>query len=355
MPIYEVGQVGELPYFSMRLVEGGNLTRHTARLKENPRAAAALMVKVARAVHYAHQRAILHRDIKPSNVLLDRADEPYVTDFGLAKRIEGGEETAPTLSGAVMGTPAYMPPEQARGDTKRLTTAADIYSLGATLYETVTGRAPFLGDSPAVILRQVLDQEPTRPSALNARVDHDLETICLKCLAKEPERRYGTAEDLAEDLQRWLDGLPIQARRVRTWERAWKWARRRPAVAGLWAFSAVALLTLAGVITGYNVQLRKALHLSNQGRYTADISLAHRAYEDREVYRARELLGDLRPRHGAGQVPRLRVVLPLEALRAGQSRAQRPLGSHYRPDIPPRRLDPGFGERRQDDPALALA
>ena len=202
IPIYEIGQEDDQPYFSMKLIEGGNLTRHVERLKDEPAAVAALIAKVARAVHFAHQRTILHRDIKPSNILLAEHDEPYVTDFGLAKRIGPDSGTAATMTGAVMGTPAYMPPEQARGGTKSVTTAADVYSLGATLYEALTGQPPFSGDSSAEIMRLVLDQEPARPRTLNPTLDRDLETICLKCLEKEPARRYGSAEAFAEDLER---------------------------------------------------------------------------------------------------------------------------------------------------------
>ncbi len=220
IPIYEIGQEDDQPYFSMKLVEGGNLTQHIPRLKDDPRAVAALMAKVARAVHYGHQRTILHRDIKPSNILLDEHDEPYVTDFGLAKRIGPDSGTAATVTGAVMGTPAYMPPEQARGGTKSVTTAADVYSLGATLYEALTGQAPFAGDSAGEIMRQVLDQEPARPRSINSKLDRDLETICLKCLAKEPARRYGSAEALADDLERWRAGMPNTARPVLVWEKA---------------------------------------------------------------------------------------------------------------------------------------
>ncbi len=157
IPIYEIGQEDDQPYFSMKLVSGGNLGRHIPRLKEQPRTVAAVMAKVARAVHYAHQRTILHRDIKPSNILLAEHDEPYVTDFGLAKRLGPGSDTMETVTGAVMGTPAYMPPEQARGGTKSVTTAADVYSLGATLYEALTGQPPFVGESAGEIMRQVLD------------------------------------------------------------------------------------------------------------------------------------------------------------------------------------------------------
>ncbi len=212
VPIFEVGQADDQPYFSMKLVEGGTLSGQIKRLREYPRGAAAMMVKVARAVAYAHQRAILHRDLKPSNILIDRHDEPYVTDFGLAKRIESGDSSAETLTGAVMGTPAYMPPEQARGGTKSLTTSADLYSLGATLYEMLTGRPPFVAGSVAEILRLVLDHEPARPRSLDPRIDRDLETICLKCLEKDPARRYRSAEELADDLENWLNRRPISAR-----------------------------------------------------------------------------------------------------------------------------------------------
>src|SRR5262249_34282746 len=163
VPIYEIGQAEDQPYFSMKLIEGDDLTRHVARLKANPRASAALVAKVARAVHYAHQRAILHRDLKPSNILLDTHDEPYVTDFGLAKRIEAGASAAQTMSGAIMGTPAYMPPEQASGGTRTLTTAADVYSLGATLYEILTRQPPFHGASAAALLPPVIEQNARSP------------------------------------------------------------------------------------------------------------------------------------------------------------------------------------------------
>jgi eukaryotic-like serine/threonine-protein kinase len=207
----------------MKLIEDGNLTRNIPRLNGDPGAVAALIAKVARAVDYAHQRTILHGDIKPSSILLAEHDEPYVTDFGLAKRIGPDSGTAATVTGAVMGTPAYTPPEQARGGTKSLTTAADIYSLGATLYETLTGQPRFAGDSSAEIMRLVLDKEPAQPRSINPKLDRDLETICLKCLEKEPARRYGSAEALAEDLERWRAGMPVTAWPVPAWEKVVKW------------------------------------------------------------------------------------------------------------------------------------
>jgi WD40 repeat protein len=291
IPIYEIGQEDDQPYFSMKLVEGGNLARHVPRLKNDPRTAAALVAKVARAVHYAHQRMILHRDIKPSNILLDVLDEPYVTDFGLAKRIgpDSGTTATATVTGAVMGTPAYMPPEQALG-TKSVTTAADVYSLGATLYEVLTGQPPFSGDSAGEILRQVLDHEPAPPLSLNPELDRDLGTICLKCLEKETARRYGSAEALAEDLDRWLAGKPITARPVPMWEKAVKWVKRRRAIAALVILLLLALLSLFGGGIWFTLQLWKERDLANRGRYAADMNLARRALDDGLIYQVREQL-----------------------------------------------------------------
>jgi WD40 repeat protein/tRNA A-37 threonylcarbamoyl transferase component Bud32 len=293
VPIYEIGQVDDQPYFSMRLIAGGNLTDHISRLQQDPRAAAALLAKVSRAVHYAHQRTILHRDIKPSNILLDEDGEPYVTDFGLAKRM--GPDiagTAATVPGMVMGTPAFMPPEQARGDSKSVTTAADVYSLGATLYTTLLGQPPFAGDSAAEIMRRVLDKDPSLPRSINPKLDRDLETICLKCLEKEPARRYGSAEALAEDLERWLAGMPIVARPVPAWEKVVKWVKRQPALAALVSILPLALL---GLIVGgiwFTLQLRQERDLANRGRYAADMNLARRALDDGLNFQVREQLKD---------------------------------------------------------------
>jgi WD40 repeat protein/tetratricopeptide (TPR) repeat protein len=243
VPIYEVGQHDGQHYFSMKLIEGGSLASCLKRFCGDPRAAVQLLVRVARAVHYAHQRGILHRDLKPANILLDVNGEPHVTDFGVAKRVEGGSHL--TQSGAIVGTPSYMAPEQARAD-KGISTAADIYSLGAILYEVLTGRPPFHAATHLDTILQVLERDPPPPSKLEPRVDRDLQTISLKCLEKEPARRYNSAEALADELDRWLAGEPIRARPIGRIERARKWVRRNPAITALLA--AVVLALLAGSI-----------------------------------------------------------------------------------------------------------
>jgi serine/threonine-protein kinase len=187
VPVYEVGEDQGRHFFSMKLIEGSSLARRAAAFVADPRGAARLMARVARAVHYAHQRGILHRDLKPANILLDAAGQPHVTDFGLAKRLEGGAGL--TQSGGIVGTPSYMAPEQAAG-RKGLTTAADVYGLGAVLYELLTGRPPFQAETPLETLLQVQTEDPTPVRALNQSVPRDLATVCMKCLEKAPERRY---------------------------------------------------------------------------------------------------------------------------------------------------------------------
>lgn len=249
VPIYEVGDVGGQHYFTMRLIEGGSLQQSLSERKPpfTSQATVQLMVQVARAVHHAHQRGILHRDLKPGNILLDSRCVAHVTDFGLVKQMDQphASQEAHTRTGAIIGTPSYMSPEQARAE-RSLTTASDIYSLGAILYELLTGQPPFRGTNPVETLMQVIEREPPRPRSLNGHLDQDLETICLKCLEKDPGQRYGSAASLADDLERWLRHEPIQARPVGSVERAWRWCRRNPVVALL--ATAVTVLLVGSVI-----------------------------------------------------------------------------------------------------------
>ena len=248
VPIYEVGEHEGIQYFSMRLLEGGNLAQRLARLPgEDLKTAVGWLIPLVRAVHYAHQRGILHRDLKPANILLDAEGRPQVSDFGLAKLLESSADV--TVSGAVMGTPAYMAPEQAAGETRHLTTAVDVYGLGAILYHMLTGHPPFAEDTPLKTMKQVREADPVRPRTLNPKVDRDLETICLKCLEKDPRKRYESAEALARDLERWQAGEPIRARPVGVMERLGKWIRRRKAVSAL---IVLAILTAAGFAAGLN-------------------------------------------------------------------------------------------------------
>ena len=269
LPVYDVGTHGGYPYFTMKLVSGGSLADRMADLARDPRAAAGLLEAVARGVHYAHQRGILHRDLKPANLLLDTRHETrdatehpsslasrvscLVSDFGLAKRT--GDDSSLTQSGAVMGTPSYMAPEQARGD-RALTTAADVYALGAILYEMLTGRPPFRGESVAQTLRMVEEQDPVPPRTLNPACDRDLSAVALKCLEKEPARRYESAGALADDLSRWLRREPVTARRAGPARRLTKWVRRNPAVAALTVGLAAALVAGTVVSAWYAVKAR---------------------------------------------------------------------------------------------------
>ncbi|MBL9167304.1 MAG: protein kinase [Verrucomicrobiales bacterium] len=247
VPIYEVGEREGMPFFSMKLIEGSTLGERLAQrtLPFSLTEAANLIATVARAVHYAHEHGILHRDLKPANILIDAQGQPQVTDFGLAK-VEGGESNL-TLSDAVLGTPAYMSPEQAEGKSRQLTTASDTYSLGAVLYELMTGSPPFLGDTAFETLQQVVQKEPIRPRVVNPVIDADLETICLKCLEKEPQRRYTRALQLAEDLERWLRHEPIQARPSSTPEILVKWTRRHPWTAAFGLAVAIGSLVIVAI------------------------------------------------------------------------------------------------------------
>jgi serine/threonine protein kinase len=226
VPIYEVGERDGRCYFSMKFVEGGQLDEMIRREPMSIRQSADLTAKVARTVHYAHEHGILHRDIKPGNILLDAHGEPHLTDFGLARLVEAESTVTATLD--VLGTPSYMAPEQAAGKNTKLSSATDVYGLGAVLYQLLTGQPPFAGGTTYETIKLLLDTEPRPPRSLNPKIDRELSTICLKCLEKAPQRRYPAAAGLAEDLEHWLKHEPIQAKPSGVFTQARKWVRRNP-------------------------------------------------------------------------------------------------------------------------------
>jgi serine/threonine protein kinase/tetratricopeptide (TPR) repeat protein len=246
VPIYEVGERDGQCYFSMKFVEGGQLDEVIKGQPIPIRRGVELIVKLARTVHYAHEHGILHRDIKPGNILLDENGEPHLTDFGLARLVEAESTVTRTLD--VLGTPSYMAPEQAAGETTKLCKATDVYGLGAVLYQLLTGQPPFAGGTTYETIRLLRDTEPRQPRLLNPKVDRDLSTICLKCLEKDPQRRYPAAAGLAEDLEHWLKHEPIQAKPSGVFTRARKWVRRNPAIAAL-----IAALTALAAAAGWIV------------------------------------------------------------------------------------------------------
>jgi serine/threonine protein kinase len=245
VPIYEVGERDGQCYFSMKFVEGGQLDEVVKHKPISIRRAAELTAQLARTVSYAHEHRILHRDIKPGNILLDAKGEPHLTDFGLARLVESESTVTHTLE--VLGTPSYMAPEQAAGNNTELTSATDVYGLGAVLYQLLTGHPPFAGGTTYETIKLLLETEPGQPRLWNPKVDRDLSTICLKCLEKDPQRRYSSAFALGDDLERWLKHEPIQARRTGLVGRGKKWLQRNPTAAGIVALS-LALITAVGVI-----------------------------------------------------------------------------------------------------------
>jgi len=245
VPIHEIGQRKGRCYFSMGLVEGGRLDQIAKREPMSPRQATEVIAKLARTVHYAHQHGIIHRDIKPGNILLDTKGEPHLTDFGVARLLETENDATCTIE--VSGTPSYMAPEQAHASNGHVSSATDVYGLGAVLYQLLAGQPPFTGGTPFETVRLMLETEPRQPRLLNPKVDRDLSTICLKCLEKDPKRRYSSALALAEDLEHWLRHEPIRARRTGVLARGRKWIRRNPATAGLVVMS-VLLASAVGVI-----------------------------------------------------------------------------------------------------------
>ena len=266
--IFEVAEHEGRPYIALEFADGGSLDQKIAGTPQNASESAQLVETLARAMQQAHDNEIIHRDLKPANILLTADGEPRITDFGLAKRLD--EDSSQTKSGAVMGTPSYMAPEQAASTSDTLGPAADTYALGAILYHMLTGRPPFQAETQLDTIMQVIAEEPVAPRKLNSSLPVDLETICLKCLEKDVHRRYESAEALAEDLRRFGAGEPIQARPVSAITRGLKWARRRPAVAGMIGISAAALMALVAGGLWYNAQLVKERDVAQPQRPLAE-------------------------------------------------------------------------------------
>jgi serine/threonine-protein kinase len=305
LPIYEVGEHEGQHFFSMKLIEGESLAKRVPRLVPDPWATARLLVKVARAVDHAHARGFLHRDLKPHNILLDSRGEPYVTDFGLARRVE--EESCLTRTGTMVGTPCYMAPEQASGQRRVLTARADVYSLGAILYELLTGQPPFRAATVMETVVQVLEREPAAPRRIRPEVSHDLELICLKCLEKAPEARYPTAAALADDLDRFLRGEDVAARRAGFRVRLRRWVRRETAL----AFRLAGLGLIAG-LTAYNHWRRPGPDPTVYGRVMATLAiwaLASLAFQG--LLRAEWRVRWIRPAWLGADVVLLTVILRL--------------------------------------------
>lgn len=277
--IYEVGEHEGRPFLSLEYIEGGGLDKKLAGAPQPARDSALLVETLARAVHHAHAQGIIHRDLKPANVLLTANGTPKVTDFGLARL---GAGSGQTQSGDLLGTPSYMAPEQAAGKVSAIGPATDVYALGAILYELLTCRPPFRAQTPLGTLLQVMEHEPVPPTSLYSNVPRDLETICLKCLEKLPAKRYESAEALADDLRRFLDGRPILARPTPAWERALKWARRRPALAALYLVSAAALVA----VLLYSVWLQAALMDAKEQRNAVEKALEERRKQLVQVLQA---------------------------------------------------------------------
>src|SRR2546427_5734871 len=312
--IHDVGIHDGQHYFSMDYVEGQNLSQLVSNRPLPPAKAARYVKLVAVAIHYAHQQGILHRDLKPSNVLVDTSDQPRITDFGLAKRFgvppSGGQASGSakagtpnepaeagtpymssfTLSGQMLGSPNFMPPEQASSQRGKVGRHSDVYGLGAILYHLLTARPPFQAESFESVIHQLLNTEPVSPRLLNSSVPPDLETICVKCLEKEPSRRYQSAQELADELDRFLNVKPIHARPVSRVERAWRWCRRKPAVASLGGATILLLLALAIVSPIAAFRINRGRQRAEINLYGASMKLAPQAWGQNNIGRARQML-----------------------------------------------------------------
>jgi serine/threonine-protein kinase len=260
LPIYELGETEDgLPFFTMKHAPSGTLLEAARSLRHDPRRSVRLIAKVCRAMQYAHGEGVLHRDLKPGNILLDEHGEPMVSDFGLAKSLDTPTDLTRTLTS--FGTPGFVAPEQAHGPAKDLNRAADIYSIGALLFYLLTGRPPFVGENALAVIKEAADKRAPKLRTLAPELDRDLEIICAKCLEREPDARYFSAADLADDLERWLQGRTIVARRLFVPVRVWRWSKRNPKLAG--ALAASAVLAVLNLLAAFTIS-----HLLSTGGHT---------------------------------------------------------------------------------------
>ncbi len=357
--VYAVGEYHGMPYFSLEYVDGESMSALLRRTPLTDDRAATLMTQVCRAVHYSHQRGVLHRDLKPQNILIANDGTPKVADFGLAKRLED-DAVEQTHTGDVLGTPGYMAPEQARGE-KSVGPHSDVYSLGAILYCVLTGRAPFVGPTPFETIRQVVAEDPVPPSRLQPKMNRDLETICLRALEKDVSKRYQTAEELADELQRVVEGQPILARPITARERMWKWCKRNPKIAILSSLAATLLLVLlaGGYIAAGVINTQKIAEQDARKEADANAVLARKAeatakenealaedqanlaldatrimlYETQKFFKARPQLNELRQSMLDGILKEIDRVYAVntehEVKEAFQASALRQLGQIY--------------------------
>ncbi len=288
--IFEIGEHEGLPYLAMEFVGGGSLTRMLRGMPQPFRWSARLMETLARAIHVAHKRGIVHRDLNPSNILMAPDGTPKISDFGLAKLLL--DDSAVSLNGVILGTPSYMAPEQVSGDKARIGPGIDIYALGAILYELLTGAAPFRGLTPMETLCQVMEAEVVPPSRLRHGVPEELETICLKCLDRDPARRYASAEELADDLKRYQENQPIRAQRVAPIRRAFQWARHQPLAAALVGLSLILVITIVTASSAYSLHLRDAnRQLQRQFSLETGMKIRTNRYKTEELAWSRRWYG----------------------------------------------------------------
>lgn len=364
--IHEVGEHAGQPFFSMDLIAGRNLAQLVRGEPLPLRKATAYLKTIAEAVHYAHSRGVLHRDLKPSNILIDVNDQPHVTDFGLAKRLDNSEletrKSELTQTGQVLGPPSFIPPEQAAGQKNAMGPASDVYSLGAILYHCLTGRPPFVAETMTATLRMVAENDAVSPRLLNASVPRDLETICLKCLEKEPHRRYATGQEVADELGRFLRDEPIQARPASQAEKLRRWCRRKPALAT--ATCLVLVVAVGSPIAAFRINRERLRAEENENKAQKEATKSFAAFtfmsrmlegvgpsaaRGRDATMLKEILDDTAKRVGTdlkGQPEAeadLRIILG-EDLRRPGSHHQRPGDDSGSPAPPP--VTPGSYEYR---------